>query len=265
MRGSLPPQPPGHGGCGRSQRTFLERDVPGLGSKVAPATLGRFWRMLAHWHGQTWNASELARSMDVSPTAVNHYRDLLAGSFMIRVLPPWFVNLGKRLVKSPRVFLRDSGILHFLLGLEDPDQLPLHPRYGRQLGGVRAGADADCARRARGLLLPDPARGRAGSAAAPRRETVRVRVQVLGGPEDHEVHARRRRGPWARTSVGRVSGRAGVSLGRPDHGSATRLNSGPAPATPEPGSVTARDGERQTRPGPTNWSPSSSRLLGTDR
>ena len=61
-------------------RTFLERDIPGLGSKVAPETLGRFWGMLAHWHGQVWNASELARSMDVSPTAVNHYRDLLAGS-----------------------------------------------------------------------------------------------------------------------------------------------------------------------------------------
>lgn len=116
-------------------RTFLERDIPGLGSKVAPETLGRFWRMLAHWHGQLWNATELARSMDVSPTAVNHYRDLLAGSFMIRVLPPWFENLGKRLVKSPRVFLRDSGVLHFLLGIETPDELPLHPRYGASWEG----------------------------------------------------------------------------------------------------------------------------------
>ena len=116
-------------------RTFLERDIPDLGSKVAPETLGRFWRMLAHWHGQLWNATELARSMDVSPGAVKHYRDLLAGSFMIRVLPPWFENLGKRLVKSPRVFLRDTGVLHFLLGLEDPEQLPLHPRYGASWEG----------------------------------------------------------------------------------------------------------------------------------
>ena len=116
-------------------RTFLERDVPGLSSRVAPEALGRFWRMLAHWHGQLWNASELARSMDVSPAAVNHYRDLLAGSFMIRVLPPWFENLGKRLVKSPRVYLRDSGVLHFLLGLEDSEQLPLHPRYGASWEG----------------------------------------------------------------------------------------------------------------------------------
>ena len=66
---------------------------------------------------------------------MNHYRDLLAGSFMIRVLPPWFENLRKRLVKSPRVFLRDSGVLHFLLGIEDPDQLPLHPRYGASWEG----------------------------------------------------------------------------------------------------------------------------------
>ena len=76
-------------------RTFLERDIPGLGSRVSPEALGRFWRMLAHYHGQTWNASELGRSMDVSVTAVNRYRDLLAGAFMIRVLPPWFENLGK--------------------------------------------------------------------------------------------------------------------------------------------------------------------------
>lgn len=116
-------------------RTFLERDIPGLGSKIAPETLGRFWRMLAHWHGQLWNATELARSMDVGPGAVNHYRDLLAGSFMIRVLPPWFENLGKRLIKSPRVYLRDSGVLHFLLGLEDAGELPLHPRYGASWEG----------------------------------------------------------------------------------------------------------------------------------
>ena len=120
---------------GSFTRTFLERDVPGLGSRVSPAALGRFWRMLAHSHGRTWNAAELARSMDVSVTAVNHYRDLLAGTFMIRVLSPWFENLGKRIVKSPKVFLRDSGILHFLLGLEDRHDLLLHPRYGASWEG----------------------------------------------------------------------------------------------------------------------------------
>jgi len=116
-------------------RTFLERDIPGIGSKVAPDALGRFWRMLAHVHGQTWNASELARSMDVSVTAVNHYRDLLAGTFMVRVLPPWFENLGKRLVKSPKVYLRDSGILHHLLGIGEMLELRTHPRYGASWEG----------------------------------------------------------------------------------------------------------------------------------
>lgn len=116
-------------------RTFLERDIPGLGSRVAPDALGRFWRMLAHFHGQTWNAAELARSMDVSVTAVNHYRDLLAGTFMVRVLPPWFENLGKRLVKSPKVYLRDSGILHHLLGLGGMLELRTHPRLGASWEG----------------------------------------------------------------------------------------------------------------------------------
>ena len=116
-------------------RTFLERDVPGLGSRVAPEALGRFWRMLAHWHGRTWNATELGRSMDVSPATANHYRDLLAGAFMVRVLPPWFENLGKRLVKSPKVYVRDSGVLHFLLGIEDRRDLPVHPRYGASWEG----------------------------------------------------------------------------------------------------------------------------------
>jgi predicted AAA+ superfamily ATPase len=116
-------------------RTFLERDIPGIGSKVAPDALGRFWRMLVHFHGQTWNASELARSMDVSVTAVNHYRDLLAGTFMVRVLPPWFENLGKRLVKSPKVYLRDSGILHHLLGIEEMLELRTHARYGASWEG----------------------------------------------------------------------------------------------------------------------------------
>jgi predicted AAA+ superfamily ATPase len=116
-------------------RTFLERDVPGMGSRVSPQTLGRFWRMLAHFHGQTWNAAELARSMDVSVTAVNHYRDLLAGTFMVRVLPPWNRNFGKRLVKSPKVYLTDSGVLHHFIGLSGWKQLVVHPRYGASWEG----------------------------------------------------------------------------------------------------------------------------------
>ena len=109
--------------------------MPSLGSRASPDAIGRFWRMLAHYHGHVWNAAELARSMDVSPTAVNRYRDLLAGTFMVRVLPPWFENLGKRLVKSPKVYLRDSGILHYLLGIEEAEELPMHPRYGASWEG----------------------------------------------------------------------------------------------------------------------------------
>ncbi len=116
-------------------QTFLERDIPALAPRVPPVALSRFWRMLAHCHGQTWNASELARSMDVRERNVNQYRDLLAGAFMVRILPPWFENLGKRLIKSPKVYLRDSGILHFLLGLQSASELAMHPRYGASWEG----------------------------------------------------------------------------------------------------------------------------------
>ena len=116
-------------------RTFLERDVPGLGAQVPAEALSRFWRMLAHYHGQVWNAAELGRSMDAGARTVNRYRDLLAGTFMVRVLPPWFENLGKRLVKSPKVYLRDSGILHALLDLDEMRSVRLHPRYGASWEG----------------------------------------------------------------------------------------------------------------------------------
>lgn len=110
-------------------QTFLERDIPMLAARISPIAIGRFWRMLAHSHGQVWNASELARSIDLSVREVDRYRDLLEGAFMIRVLPPWFANLGKRLIKSPKVYLRDSGILHFLLGIRSQKELAMHHRY----------------------------------------------------------------------------------------------------------------------------------------
>ena len=116
-------------------RTFLERDIPNLGLRAPPEALGRFWRMLAHYHGQVWNAAELARSLDVNPRQANRYRDFLAGAFMVRTVPPWYENVGKRIVKSPKVYLRDSGILHFLLGLEELAELRLHPRYGASWEG----------------------------------------------------------------------------------------------------------------------------------
>jgi predicted AAA+ superfamily ATPase len=117
------------------RRTFLERDIPVLGIQVAPDALRRFWTMLAHYHGQVWNASRLAVAMDCKRSTVERYRDVLSGTFMVRVLPPWFENLGKRLVKSPKVYLRDSGVLHGLLGLGDPLELSRHPTYGASWEG----------------------------------------------------------------------------------------------------------------------------------
>ncbi len=116
-------------------RTFLEKDIPVLGFAVAPEALRRFWTMLAHFHGQSWNASRLAEAMGAKRTTVDRYRDILAGTFMLRVLPPWFENLGKRLVKSPKVYLRDSGVLHQLLGLRETMDLPRHPHYGASWEG----------------------------------------------------------------------------------------------------------------------------------
>ncbi len=116
-------------------RTFLERDISNLGFMAAPEALRRFWMMLAHYHGQTWNGSRLAEAMGMNRATVDRYRDILAGTFMVRLLPPWFENLGKRLVKSPKVYLRDSGVLHQLLGMREAMDLPRHPRYGASWEG----------------------------------------------------------------------------------------------------------------------------------
>ena len=108
-------------------QTHLERDIPNLGLRTAPATLQRFWQMLAHCHGQLWNASKIAASLGVSATAVRHYLDILEDTFMARQLQPFHLNIKKRLVKSPKVYLRDSGLLHCLLRLETMDDLLGHP------------------------------------------------------------------------------------------------------------------------------------------
>lgn len=116
-------------------RAYLERDIPALGLRLAPATLRRFWSMLAHYHGQTWNGSELARAFGVTERTVRHYLDILAATFMVRVLPPWHANLGKRQVKAPKVYLADSGILHGLLDIDTPEALRGHPKAGASWEG----------------------------------------------------------------------------------------------------------------------------------
>ena len=116
-------------------RSYLERDIPQLGIRIASATLRRCWLMLAHNHGQLWNASTLAASMGLSAPTVRHYLDILEGTFMVRVLQPFHANLGKRLVKSPKVYLRDSGVLHALLNLPNRDALLGHPMLGASWEG----------------------------------------------------------------------------------------------------------------------------------
>jgi len=116
-------------------RSYLERDIPQLGIRVSAATLRRFWLMLAHYHGQLWNASTLAGSLGLSAPSVRHYLDILESTFMVRVLQPYSANLGKRLVKSPKVYLRDSGLLHALLNLPDHNALLGHPVLGASWEG----------------------------------------------------------------------------------------------------------------------------------
>ncbi len=120
-------------------RTFLERDLPQLGVTLPALTLRRFWSMLAHYHGQIWNASEFARSFGVADTTVRRYLDLLAGAFMVRVLPPWRENLAKRQVKAPKIYLSDSGLLHTLLGVEERNAIEGHPKVGASWEGFGLG------------------------------------------------------------------------------------------------------------------------------
>jgi predicted AAA+ superfamily ATPase len=116
-------------------RTFLERDLPALGITLPAATLGRFWNMLAHWHGQVWNASEFGRSLGVSDATARRHLDLLKGTFVVRVLRPWHENLAKRQVKSPKVYVADCGLLHALLGCTELDDLLAHPKVGASWEG----------------------------------------------------------------------------------------------------------------------------------
>jgi predicted AAA+ superfamily ATPase len=116
-------------------RTFLERDLRAFGVQIPAMALRRLWTMLAHYHGQVGNASEIARSLGVSPPTVRHHLDILAGAFMLRLLPPWFENVGKRQVKSPKVYVRDTGLLHELLGLDSFARLEAHPKLGASWEG----------------------------------------------------------------------------------------------------------------------------------
>jgi predicted AAA+ superfamily ATPase len=116
-------------------QTLLERDIPSLGLGTPAPTLFRFWTMLAHYHGQVWNAAEPARSLGIGETSVRRYLDLLEGVYMVRQLRPWHENLKKRQVKSPKVYIRDSGLLHQLLGIRTLPELLSHPKCGASWEG----------------------------------------------------------------------------------------------------------------------------------
>jgi predicted AAA+ superfamily ATPase len=116
-------------------QTYLERDVPQLGVTIPATSLLRFWTMVAHYHGGIWNAAEAARSLGVSEPTARRYLNLLSGLFMVRPLQPWHENLGKRQVKAPKVYLRDSGLLHALLGLGGEREILFHPKVGASWEG----------------------------------------------------------------------------------------------------------------------------------
>jgi len=116
-------------------RTYLERDIPALGPRIPATTLGRFWTMLAHLQGQLFNASAIAAALDVSSPTIHRYLDLMVDLMLVRRLQPWFANVGKRLVKSPKTYLRDTGILHTLLGISEFDGLLSHPILGSSWEG----------------------------------------------------------------------------------------------------------------------------------
>ncbi|MBN1626929.1 MAG: ATP-binding protein [Deltaproteobacteria bacterium] len=116
-------------------KTFLERDMPQLGINIRAATLNRFWHMLAHYHGQTWNSSEFSRSFGVADTTIRHYLDLLTSALVIKQLLPWHENISKRQVKAPKIYIADSGLLHSLLNLINLKDLEVHPKMGASWEG----------------------------------------------------------------------------------------------------------------------------------
>lgn len=116
-------------------KNFLERGIPALGVQIPAATLRRFWMMLAHYHGQQFNASELGKSLGVADTTVSRYLDILTGTFMVRRLTPWFENIKKRQIKTPKMYFPDSSILHRLLGIPAMEQMVTHPKLGASWEG----------------------------------------------------------------------------------------------------------------------------------
>lgn len=116
-------------------KTFLEKDIPDLGIDLNPGQLRRFWTMLAHYHGQIFNASEIGTSLGITYKTSQNYLNILHSTFMVRRLPAWVANIKKRQVKAPKIYFRDPGIFHALLGIQDPTMLSAHPKLGASWKG----------------------------------------------------------------------------------------------------------------------------------
>ncbi len=116
-------------------RTYLERDLPQLGIQIPAGTLRRFWLMLSHYHGSVINYAEISRSLGISDKMIRYYLDILSQSFMVRIVEPWFINTSKRIVKSPKIYLRDSGIFHYLQSIHSKENLLVNPKLGASWEG----------------------------------------------------------------------------------------------------------------------------------
>lgn len=116
-------------------QTFLERDIPNLGIRISPMELRRFWMMISHYHGNIFNASEIGKSLGLSHKTIRNYTDILVGTFMLREIPPWFENISKRQVKSPKIYFRDTGIFHYLLNIPNDESLYHNPKLGSSWEG----------------------------------------------------------------------------------------------------------------------------------
>ena len=194
-------------------QTFLERDLPQSGITIPAIALLRFWTMLAHDHGQIWNAAEPARSLGVSEPTVRRYLDLLSGMFMIRQLPPWHVNLKKRQVKAPKIYFRDTGLLHQLLGIRSEQGPAESSQVRRVLGRVCCRGDAQGAGTGRSLFLGHAQRSRDRFDPAEGRASVGGGMQACGRAAPDAVDADRAGRFKAGTHRGGVSRNEEVSAG----------------------------------------------------